>query len=93
MITVNERWIILSDSLNYIVCRNKPTTDKKTGKVSYPSEAFFKDFASAVEYVKDREIQSRLESDDVNLTDAVRIIRDISGEFINIFKKVTENGI
>lgn len=87
MITVNKDWVINVDDKNYIVCRNKPQVDKKTGKVSYDGIAYFGTLSGALEYIVRQSATDKLVVKDTDLEGAITTIRATQEEIAAIIKK------
>ena len=66
MVTVNERWIIQVDGLNYTVCQNKPKEEIKDGKthVTYPARAYGRTLGDALKWCADEEVRNSLTDGD-----------------------------
>lgn len=89
MIRVNDDWVIGVDSRNYMVARNKPQKGGVTGKliVGYPWEAYFHSLEDCMEYIRSEMIRDGL-SEDMELADAIRVIREKDAEFRRLIEEV-----
>lgn len=92
MITVNDRWVIQVDPNNYIVCQNKPKTDKRTGKVSYDAEGYFRSLSDALEYISDEEVRISLSDGDKTLPEAVSTVARVRNEMSALLRQILEHG-
>lgn len=87
MITVNKDWVITVDDKNYIVCKNKPMVDKKTGKVSYDAVAYYSNMRGALGYIIKQSGQNALIDKETDLQGAINIIQTTQEEIAEIIKK------
>lgn len=93
MITVNDRWVIQVDQNNYTVCRNNPKPDKKTGRVTYDAEGYFRTLSGALEYISDEEVRISLSDGDKTLSEAVSTVARVRNEMSELIRRVLEDDL
>lgn len=92
MVTVNERWVIQIDGLNYTVCQNKPKEETKDGKtyVTYPARAYCRTLADALKWCADEEVRNSLLDGDKTLLEAVATVRKVRKDMHQMINRILQ---
>lgn len=90
MIRINENYVIdTGDNMNYILKEDKHKIDKE-GNPVYVTLGYYSRLESALIGAKNHLIHKSMGEGEKSLYEAIRAVRDISNEFISVFRNVTK---
>ena len=90
MIRINDNYVVdTGDNMNYIVKEDKHKVDKE-GNPVYVTLGYYTRLESALLGAKSHMIHKSMGEGEKSLDEAIRTVRDISNEFISVFRSVTK---
>lgn len=87
MIKLTGNYVVQVDVHNYTLLRDRGKTDKD-GKPTYETLGYYGDLAGAMNGAIQHMTRLRLSDGEHNLADALRVIRECTGEFKGLLEKV-----
>lgn len=89
MIKLTENYVVQVDVHNYTLLRDRGRVDKD-GKPTYETLGYYGDLAGAINGAIQHMTRLRLSDGKHDLADALRVIRECTGEFKGLLEKVME---
>jgi len=92
IVRVNDDYLIVVDSMDYTLCKDRHKTDKE-GKPVYKTLGYYTSLESALNALGKEFIKERLEGAEMGLKEAVSTIREANRELSDIIRKCMEEGL
>ena len=89
MIRINEDYVIDSDEISYVLKLDKHKLNSR-GKPLYINIGYYTSLESALIGAKSTLIHKYIGENDYSLDEAVRMVREVSNEFIEKFREVAQ---
>lgn len=90
MIRINDDYVIdVGENQSYVVKEDKHKENKK-GEHVYVTLGYYTRLESALLGAKSHMIHKSMGEGEKSLDEAIRAVRDISNEFISVFRRVTK---